>query len=407
MAEVFSANNIKTYLVKNFIPTPALSFAVKNLKLSGGVMVSASHNPAKFNGIKYRTYPGLSASSRIMKEIEKNIKKDRVRILDLKKARKKRLIETVNILTDYKKNIKRYLDWSLLKKSNLRVLIDNMYGSTCDIIPSLLKNTNIKVEAIHDKPLANFGKSYPEPISCNLSQLCNYMKKNHFDIGIALDGDGDRLGCIMPGGRFINSSQIAGLLILYFVRHKNKRGRIAKTISCSSLLDKICDKLKLNLIETPIGFKYLSEVMKDEDVLVAIEESGGIGIKDYIYDRDGIMISMLLLEMLTLTKKTFATLIKEMEKEFGRFHYHRIDIEFPQEKRKRLIRKLNNNPFKSILDKKIVNINRIDGIKYLLEDGSWLIYRFSGTEPVLRLYAESQNKRKTLKLLDFARDSIK
>ncbi len=370
-------------------------------------MVTASHNPSRFNGIKCRVYPGCSIESKIAKKIESYIGKNKVKSTDIKQAKNKGKIKIVNILDGYKKNIKKFLNWAILKESNASIAVDSMHGAADNIISDILKNTKIKVNTIRSKPRVDFGNDNPEPISQNISKLRRVVSRGNFDIGIALDGDGDRLGCIGLDGKFINSSQIAGLLIQYLIKYKNKKGIIAKTISCSSLIDRIAEKYNLKLIETPIGFKYLSKEMIKKDVLIAIEESGGIGVKDYIYDRDAIMMSMLLLEALTVSRKNITVLLKSMEKEFGRFHYQRIDLEFAKNRRKDLVHKLKDKSFKSILKKKVKNIKKIDGIKFILDDESWLMYRFSGTEPVLRLYAESYKEQQTLDLLNFAKKSIK
>jgi phosphomannomutase len=401
-AGVLAANKIKVLLSETFTPTPALSSYIKKLRLSGGVMISASHNPPQFNGIKYKTYPGCTISSSAAREIESYVGKNQVKYLNFKETEDEGRVEVVDILGNYKKEIKRYLDWNKLKKARMKIAVDSMHGAAGQIMSDILKDTAIKVEALRSDARVDFGRANPEPILQNLNLLSKTVRDGAFKLGIAFDGDGDRIGCIGPRGEFINSSQIASLLLNYFIRYKNKKGLIVKTISSSSLIDKLAEKYNLKLIETPIGFKYLSKEMLEKEVLIAVEESGGIAVRDYIYDRDAIMIGLLLLQMVAETKKGIDRLLKSLKKEFGSFYYHRVDLELHPDKGRTLESKLKDKPFKKILGRKVIKIKKVDGIKFFLEDASWLLIRASGTEPILRLYAESSRKSRTLELLKFA-----
>ncbi|MCK5306277.1 MAG: phosphoglucomutase/phosphomannomutase family protein [Candidatus Omnitrophica bacterium] len=407
IARVLAANGIKALLSKSFIPTPALSLAAGRQGLSGGIMVTASHNPAEFNGIKFKTNMGSSAGPEITEKIEAYIGKNKVKSLPFKTAVTKGLIEETDNLSAYKKNIRSFLDMKALNRCKLNVLIDSMHGASNAIILDILKSSGINVTILREKPRADFGNVPPEPIAKNLKQLTSLMKEGEYDIGLATDGDGDRLAVIAPGGRFITSSEVFGLLIIYFTRCKNESVAIGKTISSSDLINKICESYNLNLIETPIGFKYLANLMINEKVSLAGEESGGIGIRNYLPDRDGLLIQLLLLEMLSKTGKSIVELLGEMKKNFGKFYYQRADFKFPGQTREKLKSKIKNYRSETIANKKIKEIKKIDGIKFILDDGSWLLFRFSGTEPVLRIYAESNTKKSTSAMINFAAKLIK
>lgn len=350
---------------------------------------------------------GSSAGPEITEKIEAYIGKNKVKSLPFKTAVTKGLIEETDNLSAYKKNIRSFLDMKALNRCKLNVLIDSMHGASNAIILDILKSSGINVTILREKPRADFGNVPPEPIAKNLKQLTSLMKEGEYDIGLATDGDGDRLAVIAPGGRFITSSEVFGLLIIYFTRCKNESVAIGKTISSSDLINKICASYNLNLIETPIGFKYLANLMINEKVSLAGEESGGIGIRNYLPDRDGLLIQLLLLEMLSKTGKSIVELLGEMKKNFGKFYYQRADFKFPGQTREKLKSKIKNYRSETIANKKIKEIKKIDGIKFILDDGSWLLFRFSGTEPVLRIYAESNTKKSTSAMINFAAKLIK
>lgn len=366
-------------------------------------MVTASHNAFEFNGVKFKTASGCSASEEVTKKIENYITKSKIKYIDITTAKKKGLIKIIDILPGYERNIRKFIDWAEFKKRGLKVLVDTMHGAADGLFLNILKGTRVKISTLHGKALANFGGVQPEPIKSNLKELINLMKNGDFDLGLATDGDGDRLSAITPEGKFINSSRIFGLLINYIFSYGKEKGAIAKTVSCSTLIDKIAENYNLPLKETPIGFKHLSSLMLKENIVIAGEESGGIGLKKYLPERDGIFVGLLLIEMLAKTKKSITRLLNDMDKRFGKFFYERKDIKVPLAEKDILISKIKNfSSLGSIINKKVKKINKIDGIKIILEDDSWLMYRFSGTEPILRIYIESDSKSKTLKLMNFA-----
>jgi len=401
VAEVLCANGISVVLSSDFCPTPAVSLAIKQLNLAGGIMVTASHNPSIYNGIKYRNEHGSPAGKDILSVIEEGIGKEKVQITGLSEAEKNGLLEYRDLKQQQVLFCRKYLKIDLFKKTKINVLLDVMHGSGSGMAEKILQGTKVKLQSIRTDINPSFDGKNPEPIEKNLTTLSSLMKKNNFEIGLAVDGDADRIGAVAPGGAFISSHKIMSLLILHFAQDRKMKGAIVKTISSTFLIDKIAAKYGLKVYETPVGFKNISQKMIEEDVLVGGEESGGIGFKGYIPERDGILSGLLLLEMVLFRKKSIKNILKDMEKEYGKFFTTRIDIHYPDNLKQKLFSYLAGNPPKEILSSKIKETKTFDGIKFITEDGSWILFRLSGTEPILRIYAETNTSEKLKKLLKF------
>jgi len=402
ISEVIAANGIKVIFSKEFIPTPALSLAAKRRSTVGGIMVTASHNPANFNGIKFKTNLGTSADAKVTKSIESFLGKNLIKKIDYSLAVKKRIIKELDLCKEYIKHIKTFIDFSLINKSKFNVLIDAMHGTADSLMEELLKKSDIKMTFINNKPRCDFNGIKPEPIEINLKQLQMLLKKGKFAVGLATDGDSDRVGVMTENGRFINSSQLFTLLLLYFIDKKKRKMAIGKTVSCSSLINKVSDAYKIKMYETPIGFKYLADLILENKIDFACEESGGIGLAKYLPERDGILAQLLTLEMMAAYKKTIGQIMRDAEGKFGKFYYKRVDVKYPADKRKEIISNVSPLKIKKILNNKVKRVLETDGLKYFLEDGSWLLFRFSGTEPILRIYAESNSNIKTSKMIKSA-----
>lgn len=393
VAQVLAANGIKVLLSDKAVPTPLVSLEVKSKKLSGGVMITASHNPPMYNGVKIKAPYGSSADEEITKGVESYLGKNEVKTVTLDKAIKSGLVKQVDLKSDYMKFIKSYTDMNLLKKAKLKVLVDCMHGVGDGYIREVLKDTDIKIIQMRDGRDPLFGGVNPEPIPKNLQPVFDEMKKGDYDIAIVNDGDADRVSAVMPGGGYLNAGQIMALLLLHFVEDKKWTGSVVKTVTNTTLIERIAKKYKLKLHETPVGFKYICRIMLDEDVLIGGEESGGIGVKNYMPERDGMLLGILLIEMMAHRKKGILETMKDVEKEYGKFCYTRIDMEYPDDKKKKLMQFLKTSPPKKILDKPVKELKTLDGYKFIMEDNSWLILRLSGTEPILRIYAEAPSKK--------------
>jgi len=395
-AIVLKSNDIEVILSDRPTPTPALSFAIKSRKLDLGIMITASHNPAEYNGFKIKNSSGGGASSELTKGVEGLLGKAPV-----KDNAASGSIQTVDIIKDYIKFIRNYIDLKRIKNKKFKVLVDSMYGSGDSFIAGVLKGTSIKLEFMRNTINPSFGGGRPEPVEDNLEELKARVKKEKFDLGIALDGDADRIAVVAPTGVFIHPQKILGLLALHLNQDRHFSGGLVKTICGSTMMDNIAEFLGIKLYETPVGFKYISNLMETQDIVAGGEEAGGMGVKGYIPERDGTMAGLLLIEMMAYRNKNMLKILNETEKKFGKYYYVRQDFHLD----KRVEPKKENLP-KELLGKKVVDIKDYDGIKLICEDSSWLMFRGSGTEPIMRTYAEARSLTQAKKLLVLAKEII-
>jgi len=397
VATVLAKNGIKVYLSDCLIPTPALSYGVVKLKAVAGVMITASHNPAKFNGIKIKTFQGGGAGIDITDKIEAYLGKIPVKEINFEQAIKEKKI----ILRDYKKAylsfIKKYIDLKRIKKANFKVVQDVMHGSGRNILREVLKGTGIRLTYLRGDINPSFGGMKPEPVIEFLGEVVKIVKQKRFDLGLVLDGDADRIAAVASGGEFIHPQKILGLLTLHLARNRGRKGGVIKTICGTTMIDNIARKLNLKLYETPVGFKYISDLMIRKRIVAGGEEAGGMGVQDYIPERDGNLAGLLLLEMMVYEKRNIRKIIKDMEKEFGQYYYERFDIKLGEGK-------ADLDSFckkKALLGKKVVDIKDFDGVKLICEDESWLMLRPSGTEPLVRAYSEARTSKRAKALIRY------
>jgi len=400
VSEVLAANQINVLLVDKPTPTPAISLAIKMKGLDGGVILTASHNPPIFNGIKFKTNLATSADQVTTGSIEKLIGKKEPNVLDFEKAKQKGRIKFIDVSLDYIKFIRNYVDIKKIRQARPKVLIDYMHGSGAGYLEAILGKPWPGIETIRGSIDPLFGGVNPEPIPKNLEYPFKYIRKKKFDLCVAMDGDADRIGALCPNGKFIESGQIISLILLHFIENRRLTGDVVKTISGTTLIEKICNRYNLTMFETAVGFKYVSALMFKENVLIGGEESGGIGFCGYIPERDGMLSALLLMEMLSYRKKSIGVIMRDMDKRYGRFFYGRIDMRYPMKKAATLMNKLKRNPPRTIAGKKLLRLKAYDGIKFILEDASWLLLRASGTEPLIRIYAEAGSARGVKNLLE-------
>ena len=396
VAIVLQNNGMEVVLSDRPTPTPALSFVVKSRKLDLGIMITASHNPAEYNGFKIKNSAGGGASQEITRQVESLIGKTQVKDAPLTCA-----IKPVDIIKDYIKFIRNYIDLKKIKNKKFKVLVDSMYGSGDSFMAQVLKGTSIKLEFMRNTINPSFDGGRPEPVEENLEELKRRVKNEKFDLGIALDGDADRIAAVAPSGVFIHPQKILGLLTLHLNQDRGWSGGLVKTICGSVMMDNIAKFLGIKLYETPVGFKYISDLMETEDIVAGGEEAGGMGVKNYIPERDGTMAGLLLIEMMVYRNKNILKILNEAEKQFGKFYYVRQDFHLD----KRVEPKKENLP-KELLGKKVVEIRDYDGIKLICEDQSWLMFRGSGTEPIMRSYAEAKSLLQAKKLLALGKEII-
>jgi phosphomannomutase len=394
-AEVLAANNILVYLSDTSLPTPALSYGVVQLKGVCGIMITASHNPAKFNGIKIKTAEGGAAPKEITSVVESYLGASEVKltggtikVMDFKKA--------------YVAFLRNYINLKKIKTNKSKVLMDVMHGSGRDLMREVLKGTSVRLELIREDVNPGFDGSKPEPIPECLQGIMGRMKKEKVDLGIVIDGDADRIAAVAPGGEFVSPQRILGLLILHLARNRGIEGGIVKTLCGTTMLDHIAKKLNCKLYETPVGFKYISDLMIREKIIAGGEEAGGMGLPNYIPERDGSLSGLLLLEMMVYNKRNFKGLLDDMEKEFGRYYYQRLD--YSMDAKKVDLNKIKT--IKSVLGKEVVKVQDLDGVKLTCANEDWLMFRPSGTEPLVRIYAEAKSLKRAKELLDFGRNFI-
>lgn len=392
-AQVLMANDIEVILANSPAPTPAVSFTIVNEKLSGGVALTASHNPAQYNGVKIKTDYGGSADPEMTHAIENLMDKFPVR-----KVKESPLLKDFN--RGYLAALKKYLRLDVLKKAKFSVLVDSMYGTGDKRIEEILEGSGIKVRTIHSGRNESFGGVNPEPIAKNLKEAIQLMKKGEFDLAIATDGDADRIGVIRPGGEFVSPGTLLSLIMIHFVEDLGRKGSVVTTLSNTALIFKVAQALKLPIHETPVGFKHICEIMRRENVLIGGEESGGIGFQDYLFERDGLLSGLLILEMMAMRGKTFDTILREVENRYGKYFYSRQDIQFPLEYKQKLMNQFTRRPLDQINGCKVIRTQSDDGFKFVLEGESWLLFRFSGTEPLLRIYAESTDSEQANRLVE-------
>ena len=409
VACVLAANDVKVILSDRPTPTPSVSFAIKNRGLFGGVMITASHNPARYNGIKFKAYYGGSAAPEVTKAFESYLDKNTLKTMALDEAKSKGLVMMDDIISEHIGFVKQYADLKLLKNTRLKILVDSMYGTGNNYIAELLAGGKCKVDVIHGEKNPGFGGINPEPIMPNLKELADKVKDGKYDIGIATDGDADRLGVALPNGLLLTGHKVMTLLLLHLLEDRKMKGGVVQTLCGTGLINKICKKYGMKTYETPVGFKYIGEVMMKNDILIGGEETGGVAFKGYIPERDGILSGLLILEMMAMRKKRMLDILKSIDKEYGVFEYRRLDVKYPDDKKQKLMEYLKTNPLKEVLGQKVVDINSLDGYKFICEDSSWLMFRLSGTEPILRVYSEASSEKKALAILDFGKslaDSI-
>jgi len=397
-ASVFAEMGILVRFSDRIVPTPAISHAALTHDVFG-IVITASHNPPEYNGYKIKSPFGGSATPDQISGIEMELTKinDPITVQPFQQRVKFGQIREMNLLSGYLQSIRDNIDLDAIRKSGLKVAHDPMYGAGSAIIKELLGDEF--VQEIHGERNPLFGGTAPEPVEQKLGQLCKITKES-CDIGIANDGDADRITMVDENGDFVSSHKILSLLVEYLYTQKKLNGTIVKTFSTTDMIDKQAEKYNLPLIVTPIGFKYIAELMVQEDVLTGGEESGGLAAKGHLPERDGIYIGLLIIEMMVRSGKSLSELVAGLFEEYGPHYYHRNDLLTDDDKKNAMIAYCKAKKLTDILGSAVVKWDFKDGIKHHLEDGSWVLVRPSGTEPVLRIYAESNNPGKVQNLVE-------
>ncbi|GKX28238.1 phosphoglucomutase [Vallitalea longa] len=397
LAEIFAGNNIKVYFINKIAPTPMIMYSVKTLNLDYGLAVTASHNPAEYNGIKIFTKGGKDASVETTNELEllaNKIKQEDILSVDFGRARETGLIQEINPINDYVDTILKKLNTKAIRSKNLKILLDPMFGVSKTALQLILVTARCEVDVIHDRHDTMFGGRLPSPSAVTLKRLREMVVDRHYDLGIGTDGDADRLGIIDENGSFIHPNKVMSLLYYYLLRYKGWEGPVVRNVATTHLLDCIANKYGQKCYEVPVGFKYVSSKMEEIDAVIGGESSGGLTIKGHIKGKDGVFAAGLLVEMISVTGKRLAKMLDDLDKEFGKFEMVEFDCKFTNKEKERLVDILYIKKKLPAFDLEIEKVSYLDGVKVYFKNGGWIIARFSGTEPLIRIFAEMDDKSK-------------
>lgn len=389
--KVFISKGIKVHLAKSFISTPMISMGVKELNASIGVVITASHNPPEYNGYKLKGHFGGPLSSEKVEEVESLIpSEDKIYLnqVNIDVQIKKGNINIVDLEKMYLDRVKSSFDLEAIKNSGLNFAYDAMYGAGQNVMKKLFPEMTF----LHCDYNPSFNDQAPEPIDKNLTEFSELIKtKKNIAAGLATDGDADRIGLYNSKGEFVDSHHIILLLLLYLHKYKKLKGKVVVAASTTPRVVKLAEKWGLDHDTVKVGFKYIAGQMVTEDVLIGGEESGGIAIKGHIPERDGIWMGLVLFEYMATSGKSLEELINEVYELVGEFKYCRDDLHLDEKLKNSIVKKCNNNEFSSFGEFKVIKVDKTDGFKFILKDDQWLMIRPSGTEPVLRCYAESKD----------------
>lgn len=390
-AQVFAAEGIKASLINKSAPTPLVMFYVMRHELPYGMMVTASHNPALYNGIKVFTEGGRDANEEQTGQIEEiiaELKPEDIRDMEYEDAKAAGLIEEIYPLNEYLDNIIDAVDMRAIRDANLKIALDPMYGVSETSLKTILLTARCEVETIHDRHDTLFGGKLPAPNASTLRPLQNFVLDAHCDIGIATDGDADRLGVIDDTGRFLHPNDILVLLYYYLVKYKGWRGPVVRNICTTHLLDRIAEKFGEKCYEVPVGFKHISAKMEETDAVIGGESSGGLTVRGHIKGKDGVYAASLLVEMLAVTGRKLSEIYADVEKECGSIFMEECDYRFTQEKKVEVHHILMEEKKVPELPFEVDHVSYLDGCKVYFKNGGWVVARFSGTEPLIRIFCE-------------------
>ena len=402
-AEVFAGNNFQVVLTPEPTPTPCVSYAVKNLNAVGGVMITASHNPPQFNGFKLKSHFGGSSSAAECQAVEKLLDATAPKQI----ANRQSPIINLDIRPAHFAAIKRLVDFKLIAKSKLRVAHDALFGVGAGVFETLLAKTSCTVTTLNGAHDILFGGVSPEPLPKNYALGGAQLRRNPHDICLVTDGDADRIGAMDGHGKPFTNQQVIALLLHHLVRNRGGRGTVTKTFNTTAMVDKMCAAWNLPLTEVGIGFRFIAPEMMKPGALFGAEESGSVSFANHIPERDGLAAGLFLLEMLAKEKKSVNQIYAKLEKEFGPYRYARFDAHYPLERRAALMEFLKANPPAKLLRSSVVKVDARDGVKFIAADSTWLMLRGSGTEPVLRIYAEAKSEAGVQKLLQLGRSRLR
>lgn len=394
-ARVLTANGYHVSLTMADVPTPTLSHAVKQLGAIAGIMITASHNAPRYNGVKLKATYGGSALPEQCRRVEVYLNDNEARgrgpnLMDFEQSRSAGLLERFNPTQAYYEHLRNLIDFDAITDQPVRVVVDSMFGSGRGLIKGILQGTGCEVLEVRSEMNPGFGGIHPEPIARYLGALAGGIAAGHGQLGLATDGDADRIGAMDGRGQFVDPHRILALSLKYLVEQRGWRGKVVKTISTTQMINRLAEKYNLEVIETPVGFNHIADHILRDDVLIGGEESGGMTFRGHIPEGDGVLMGLLILEMVAALNAPLEELVSDLLMQVGPAHYARLDLRLARPVSKaRMVERLENQAPTSIGGVEVTSVSSLDGVKYVLGDDSWLLIRPSGTEPVLRVYAEA------------------
>jgi phosphomannomutase len=407
VAQVLAANGVTVLIVDAPAPTQVATYAILDKKTSGGLVITASHNPYYFSGLKYKPEYAGSASPEVTARLEEEIQRvqrgGRVRQVRFDDAQRDGRITVFDPQPAYVAQVNRLVDLGRIKAAGLRILHEPMYGASQGYVRALLSGGKTTVEEIHGERNPGFGGMHPEPIAQYMPEAMARMAKGKFDLCIANDGDADRVGIIDEKGQFVNQLQVMALLMMYLIEKRGQKGDVVRSLTSTSMVDKLGERFGVKVHELPVGFKYLGPKLQEVNGILAGEESGGFAFRGHIPERDGVLSGTFFAEMIVDYGKPLSKILDHLIELVGPHAYARHDIHLDREeygaRRTELYGRLEKEPPTEIAGGRVVRSRTDDGFKYYLADGSWVLIRFSGTEPLIRVYSEAPSKERVDRLL--------
>ena len=397
-AEILTASGFTPLLCERDTPTPVISHTIRHRKAIGGINMTASHNPAEYQGLKFSTYNGAPATPDVTKLIESAIQKR----VEEKWSFQSVLTgtfrcKTINPMPDYFKQIRKLIDFDAIKKAKLKVAVELMYGTGHGYLDTLLADCGTKITVFHNELNPLFGGHHPEPTAEGMADVKKFILAGKASLGLGLDGDADRFGIVDKSGVWLTPNQILALALYHLRKNRGWTGAVVRTVPTSHQVDAVARMLGVKVHETPVGFKYIGALMESEPIIVGGEESGGLSVKGHVPEKDGILACLLMAELVAYEKRSLGKILESIEKESGEFHTDRINIAIPPQKKEELLNRLAKG-----LDKigsfKVEKFITTDGFKFLLPKGEWVAFRASGTEPLIRCYIEAKSAGQLKKL---------
>jgi len=405
-AEVLTASGLKPLLCNRDTPTPVISYTIRNRKAIGGINMTASHNPAEWQGLKFSTSNGAPATPDVTRQIEARIAELQTSDWSFKSAVVGTFkCDTFDPQPAYFKQLRKLIDFGTIRKAKLKVAVELMYGTGRGYLDRLLEDAGAKITVYHNEADPLFGGHHPEPNAEGMAEVSRFVRSGKAQIGLGLDGDADRFGIVDKDGTWLTPNQILALALYHLKKNRGWTGAVVRTVPTSHQVDAVARLLQVPLHETPVGFKYIGALMESEPIIVGGEESGGLSVKGHVPEKDGILACLLMAELVATERKSLGHILKELEKQTGAFFTDRLNIRIPAEKKDALLARLGKG-LDAVGRFPVEKFITTDGYKFILPNGEWVAFRASGTEPLIRCYIEAKSKPQLKKLREACQELL-